>query len=440
MPIYQWISNPSARLAAPAVALGFFSVALTAAAADEPVRRLSLASALEIAETQGFEALSAEAAVAGAEGDLETVRRGVNPAISGSYLHSTSVPVPGGLTSSGGYALAAADQGAIEALISGKRSLRVGVAESALAAARSNRDEAVRLLRLEAARAYYDVLLAEANERVARDVAGSFGRTLALVDERLKFGAASRVDRARVETARLEADQGVTAASADVARARETLGVWLGGRSLEGVSLDGSLDDGVPSWLDGADPASLSTVASARPDVRAARAGLERADVALDLARRERLPDVDLSAGYTRQGPDSAPVTPPTVSLGAAFALPILSQQQGEIARAESDRSAASVALSRVQAQASADTRSAWSSLQAARERVGRMRDSLLSSAREARDLVRFQYREGAVSLLDLLDAERTALQVELENAQDLHALRVAVIELEAAVGRRVAP
>lgn len=440
MPIHDWISKPGARLAAPAVALGLFSVVLTAAAADEPVRRLSLASALDIAETQGFDALSAEAAVAGAEGDVETVRRGVNPAISGIYLHSTSVPFPGGVTSSSGYALAAADQGAIEALVSGKRSLRVGAAESALAAARSNRDEAIRLLRREAARAYYDVLVAEANERVARDVADSFGKTLALVEERLKFGAASRVDRARVETARLEADQGVTAASADVTRAREALGVWLGGQSLEGVGLEGSLEGGVPSWLDGANPVTLSADAAARPDVRAARAGLERADAALGLARRERLPDVDLSAGYTRQGPDSAPVTPPTVSLGAAFALPILSQQQGEIARAESDRSAACVALSRAQAQASADARSAWSSLQAARERIARMQAALLSSAREARDLVRFQYREGAVSLLDLLDAERTALQVELENVQDLYALRVAVVELEAAIGRRETP
>ena len=71
-----------------------------------------------------------------------------------------------------------------------------------------------------------------------------------------------------------------------------------------------------------------------------------------------------------------------------------------------------------------------------ARARVERMQGALLDRAREARDLVRFQYREGAVSLLDLFDAERTALQVELENAQDLYALRVALVELEAAVGR----
>ena len=74
--------------------------------------------------------------------------------------------------------------------------------------------------------------------------------------------------------------------------------------------------------------------------------------------------------------------------------------------------------------------------LVAAEGRVARMQSALLARAREARDLVRFQYREGAVSLLDLFDAERTALQVELENAQDLYALRVAVAEMEAAVGR----
>ncbi|HYX21065.1 MAG TPA: TolC family protein, partial [Thermoanaerobaculia bacterium] len=160
----------------------------------------------------------------------------------------------------------------------------------------------------------------------------------------------------------------------------------------------------------------------------------------LDLARRERLPDVALSGGYARQGPDVAPVTPPTLSLGAAFELPVFSQRQGEIARAESERESAAIALSRTEARATADVDAAWAALAAARERVTRMETVLLDRARETRDLVRYQYREGAVSLLDLFDAERTALQVELENAQSLYALRVAVVDLEAAVERTPQP
>ena len=104
-------TDPGARrFTVPAVALGFFSMALAARASDEP-GRLTLASAIAIAETNGFDSLTAEAAVNAAAGDLEAARRWVNPSVSGAWLHSTSVPVPGGLTSASGYAVGGTDQG-----------------------------------------------------------------------------------------------------------------------------------------------------------------------------------------------------------------------------------------------------------------------------------------------------------------------------------------
>ncbi|HEY1435592.1 MAG TPA: TolC family protein, partial [Thermoanaerobaculia bacterium] len=363
--------DPGARRpAVPAVALGFFSIAFAAAASDEAGRRLNLASAIALAESRGFDALIADAAVAGAAGDAEAARRGPNPAFSGAFLRSTSVPVPGGETTATGYALSTSDQGALEGLASGKHALRVHAAASALEAARSNRDEALRILRQETAQAFFDALLAEASEGVRRDVAQSYAQTLELADMRLRYGAASRADRARIETAKLEADQGATAAAGEVARARAALGFWLGGENLDGVELEGGLEPGVPGWLAAADLAVLRPEIAGRPDVRAARADLERAEAALDLARRQRLPDVSLVAGFGREGPDVAPVTPPTLSLGASFELPVFSQRQGEIARAESERTAARFALARAEARAEADLRAAWASLGAARELV----------------------------------------------------------------------
>ena len=159
------------RFTVPAVALGFFSIALAARAADEP-GCLSLSSAISIAETNGFDSLTAEAAMHAAAGDVEAARRWVNPSVSGAWLHSTSVPVSGGLTSASGYAVGGSDQGSIEGFVSGKRALKIDEAKAALASARSNREDALRIMRRETARAFYDVLLAEATERVSREVAG----------------------------------------------------------------------------------------------------------------------------------------------------------------------------------------------------------------------------------------------------------------------------
>jgi outer membrane protein TolC len=86
------------------------------------------------------------------------------------------------------------------------------------------------------------------------------------------------------------------------------------------------------------------------------------------------------------------------------------------------------------------DVLSAKAAYVAAQEQVNRLNDRLLDRARRARDLVRLQYRAGAISLIDLLDAERTALAVELEYRQDLYALRAAIAQLETATGRVVSP
>ncbi len=422
------------------VLAGLLSIGAAALVAEQPFpRRLTLADALVLAERRGYDYLLADAAVHGAEGDLAAARRPANPLFSGGVVHSTGVPLGNTTTFSRGYALSLADQGALEGIVSGKRSLRVREAEAAVASARANRDDALRLLRFQVAQAFYGVLAAEASEKVDREVAGTFAQTFDLVEVRNRYGAVSEVDLDRVETAKLEAEQAVAGAKAQVSQAKVSLAFLLGGVSPD-FEVSGALEGAPPAWplADAQDLVAEALVH--RPDVQAVRAALERSESALALARRQRLPDVTLSAGYAREGPDAAPITPPSVTIGASFELPVINQRQGEIARAESDRAAARIALERLSAQATADVLSARAAFLAAREQVERMTGRLLDSARRARELVRLQYRAGAISLIDMLDAERTALAVELEYRQDSYALRVAAAQLATAVGRGVTP
>ncbi|HKA36804.1 MAG TPA: TolC family protein, partial [Thermoanaerobaculia bacterium] len=417
-----------------AVFAAFLGVAVAAVVQGQEAAplRLTLTDALTLAEQRGYDFLLADAAARGAEGDLDAARRLTNPVFSGAYLHSTGVPLGDTTTSASGYSLSLSDQGAIEGVASGKRSLRVRAAEAALAQARAGRDDALRVLRLQVTQAFYAVLAAEASERVDRDVAGTFGQTFDLVELRYRHGAVSEVDLARVETAKLEADQAVSGASGQVTQARAALAFLLGGIPSE-LELVGTLEGPIETWPS-ADPRKLIAEGLARrDDVRAAHAALDRADAALSLARRQRFPDLAVSGGYAREGPEEAPVTPPTVTLAATFELPVFHQRRGEIARAESDRSAAKIALDRIVSQATEEVLSGRAAFLAAREQVQRMTERLLDRARRARELVRLQYRAGAISLIDLLDAERTALSVELEYRQDLYALRAATAQLAAA-------
>jgi outer membrane protein, heavy metal efflux system len=417
----------------------WITVAGFASALESAPRSLTLSDALGLAERQGYDFLLADAALRGVEADLVAARRLANPFFSGGLVHSTGVPLGAGTTSAHGYSLSLGDQGTVEGVVSGKRSLRVREAEAAVASARANRDDALRLLRFQVAQVFYAVLAAQASEEVDRNVAGSFSRTLDLVKARFHYGAVSEVDLDRVETAKLEAEQAVAGAKAQVTQAKATLAFLLGGIPAD-FEVAGSLEGPVPAWLSADLTQSISEALARRPDVQAARSALGRAEAALELARRQRLPDVMLSAGYAREGPDTAPITPPSVTIGAAFELPVLNQRQGEVARAESDRVVAGITLGRVSGQAASEVLSVRAAYLAAREQVERMSDRLLDSARRARELVRLQYSSGAISLIDLLDAERTALSVELEYQQDLSALWTAVAQLATAMGRDVTP
>ena len=86
------------------------------------------------------------------------------------------------------------------------------------------------------------------------------------------------------------------------------------------------------------------------------------------------------------------------------------------------------------------DVRNAWAALQSAQARVARMEGPLLRRAREARDLVDYQYQKGAVSLFERLEAERTFVSVSTEYDQAEADYWTALYQLEQAVGTELVP
>jgi cobalt-zinc-cadmium efflux system outer membrane protein len=152
----------------------------------------------------------------------------------------------------------------------------------------------------------------------------------------------------------------------------------------------------------------------ARPDVRAAKKRFEAAQAGRDLARSLRTRDVSVGASY-----DHYPVSPNYAqgsgagtgnSFGVFLSVPLFVgyYYEGEIRRAEVDYSAAMEALDKVRAQARTDIARAFSDLQATGERVQRYDESLLVEAKRAADSAEFAYKNGAIGVMDLLDARRT--------------------------------
>ncbi len=436
-----------------AAMLGSLLASAAAAAPDVPEptalpAALGLEDALALLRGRGLDLLVAEAAVSSAEGDARSAAAIANPQLSASYGRSrpfgscaddAGKPVPCSLLHDPLIDVGLSDQAAIFDALTGKRRLRMSVARAALEAAKASRDAAERALAAQVKQQFLQVLLGQEALRFAREVATASARTLELTRARYEAGAISEADVARVEVAKLEADQVSDTADQALRDARAQLAFLLGVRG-ETPTFEARGPElarySLPRALAGATPEALLDLARARrPDLRSARRQRERAENGLALARRQRFPDVTLSLAYAQQGTTNRATTPPTFTAGVSLPIPVFYQQQGEIERAEAEVSALSLQAVKLEGQAAADVTTSFADYEASSRLVQRMEGGLLERAERARDLVKIQYQKGAASLLDYLDAQRTFIATGVEYRQDLAAYWTAVFRLELAVG-----
>lgn len=163
-----------------------------------------------------------------------------------------------------------------------------------------------------------------------------------------------------------------------------------------------------------------------RPDVRQAEAQIAVAEAQIERTRRESKPDVSLFGMYMRSDagfPQSG--FGPTGDLervrgvfhywsaGAMVTMPLLNRNQGAVAAAQAERTAAA-------AQVDAVRLSAQSEVAAARVRDVNARRALdvytaeaVGLARQNLDVVRQTYELGRGTLLDVLNEQRRYLDLE---------------------------
>jgi outer membrane protein, heavy metal efflux system len=435
---------PAPPLRWPLAALLCFAIASTAALAQEAdfPAVLTLEIALRMLHERSPDLLLSDAQVSAAQGDERAARAVANPAVNGSvgksFTYDASACAGCSTTS---VAVGISDQASVFDALSGKRGLRIGVARAALAAARLSRDDAERTARLALEQALVDAALQQGQLDFARELLEFAQRTQALDEKRLHAGAISEAELARADVAALEAAQALDLAAQADRAARSQVAVLLGvqGRvpdfRVDPALLESALQL-VPPQASG--ESLLADALATRPDLRALEQQESRARAALALARRQRIPDVTLSASYAQEGTGAAAITPPTLTFGLSFPLPIFYQQQGEIARAEADLRAQTLQRHKLAAQLAGEVGTAFAAFATSRALVERMQARLLQRARRARDLVQIQYEKGAASLLELLDAQRAFAQTHTEYLQDLHDLWAALFKLQATVGKEL--
>jgi cobalt-zinc-cadmium efflux system outer membrane protein len=277
-----------------------------------------------------------------------------------------------------------------------RRELRVANARSLETASAEDFSDTFRQQRLALRAAYYDLLLAQDKVDIARDTTSLFEGSLRAAELRLRAGDIARAD-AQLALAYLI---GAEAKASDI-RAADP---WPSPAVLEAAGVADELIE-------------------RRPDVRAAKNRVEAAQKARDLARGLRTRDVTVGAQF-----DHYPINPSYAlgsgagngtTYGVFVSIPLFARYyyEGEIQRSEVDYNAALEALDRVRAQARSELSRTLSDLQAATERLRRYDESLLVEAKKAVDSVEFAYKNGAIGVMDLLDARRTLRTIQIDSA-----------------------
>ncbi len=167
-----------------------------------------------------------------------------------------------------------------------------------------------------------------------------------------------------------------------------------------------------------------------RPDLRAAGADEARARADHKLARANAWRDITPQIEYQRIGLDN------TIGVGMSLPLRIWDRNQGEIARTRSEISRVANVRRATELQVLSDVDTDLKGALTQHERVKELRDYYLPRAQKARDPVEFAFRNGGLSLLDFLDAQRTYRETALAHVQALRAYWSAIYQLEPDIGQ----
>lgn len=407
-------------------------LATPAAASGQGVpRELTLAEALRLAAQRNPTLAAARNLVEAAEADRMTARQRPNPALT--FDSEGASPFRRQSGGDGHEYVVRADQ---EIEIGGRRGLRIRFADQGVEASKATYRDQWRRVEMEVKRAYFQVVLARADQAVSATALSEIDRVIELNRARLNVGEISGAELRRVQVERLRFQDDVFAAELAVRNARASLLALLNltdlRQTFEPVDTLAPPAADVTTILASITRISgtADSVASLpRGDIQAARLGERQAETSTRLQRALRSPMPTVGGGYKHNGGNG------TLVFGVTVPLPLFSRNQGPIARGEAERRAAEQRATAVERQAALEIQQAVNAVEINRARVSYIEREYLGNAREARDVVLASYRLGAADLIDLLDAQRAFRDTSRTYNRALYEQRLSLIELAAAIG-----
>ncbi|MEK9503007.1 TolC family protein [Gaopeijia maritima] len=292
----------------------------------------------------------------------------------------------------------------------GQRGLRIDAAEAGVTAAQAGALDDVRVVLADVERTWFSLASAGRRLAVATDIRMLNDRLLDAVRVQLAEGEVSLLQANLLEIEAARARARVLAAHREVVEAELAL-IRLTGLPASSTVRAVGIDSVDSNWGSSASLPELSLFAlDHRPDLLAARAGVDRAESLRSLATREALPNVRISGIADREGTGA----PTRFGLALTVPVPLFDRNQGPRARRVVEANGAAMTVEATELRVRTEVADAYRAWQAAGQEVGLFERGVVAPARENQQLLETAYQEGKLDLATLLLLRNQLLDAEM--------------------------
>lgn len=282
---------------------------------------------------------------------------------------------------------------------------------------------------------YYETLGAQRLVELRDDLSQLAREAVDITKELANVGQADRPDQLEIEIEAERAEIEFLRAQNDWQRSWRALAAMVGNPQLAPARLATTPEDELQSLNE---TQLLDSLLTQSPDLRVARTEVERARAVVARARAERVPDLFLRGGLGYNYERFEPVSPSVAGrrkglegrLEVGVNVPIFNRNQGGIAASEAELAIAERDLERLQLVLRSRFAGGFREYRNAQQMADRYRTQVVPKAREAYRTYLANFRQMAAAYPQVLIAQRTLFQVEVEYAQALIQLRQRAIEL----------
>lgn len=274
---------------------------------------------------------------------------------------------------------------------------------------------------LNAVRMLYDEALgAERLVEMRRELARIAREAVGISGELYNIGQADRPDLLEAEIESERANLDLVNAENDRELVWRLLATVVGNPELRPTLLDGDIEGETPT-LD--QEKALTRLLGESPEMKVARAMVERAKAALERARAEPIPDILLRAGFGY----NLDAREPQGFLELGVPLPLFDRNQGNIAAARAELTRAEEEMRRLELALRSLLASTFRDYQNSLAAAERYRTGIIPRAQKGYDLYLARFREMAAAYPQVIIAQRTLFQARADYIQALITLHRSV-------------